>query len=75
MNIKKLLVGFVTVFAVSLTVFAIVTWLLNFIVHGAGTVDWGASFGFAISSGIILPWIGTRRSNCLSDKGDQAASR
>jgi len=67
MNIKKLLVGFVTVFAVSLTVSAIVTLLWNFIVHGASTVDWEASFGFATLFGIILPWIGTRRSKCGKD--------
>ena len=62
MNIKKLLVGFVTVFAVSLTVSAIVTLLWSFLVHGASTIDWEASFGFAILFGIILPWIETRRS-------------
>ena len=67
MNIKKLLVGFVTVFAVSLTVSAIVTLLWNFIVHGASTVDWEASFGYAILFGIILSWIGTRRSKCGKD--------
>jgi hypothetical protein len=50
MNIKKLLVGFVTVFAVSLAVSAIVTLLWNFIVHGTSTVDWETSFSFAILS-------------------------
>jgi hypothetical protein len=64
MNVKKLLVGFVTVFAVTLTVSAIVTLLGNFIVHGTSTVDWEASVGFAILFGIILSWIGTRRSKC-----------
>ena len=64
MDIKKLLAGFVTVFVVSLTVSAIVTLLSNFIVHGASTVDWEASFGFATLFGIILSWIGTRRSKC-----------
>jgi hypothetical protein len=67
MNIKKSLVGFVTVFAVSLAVSAIVTLLWNFIVHGASTVDWEASFVFATIFGIILPWIGTRRSKCEKD--------
>lgn len=62
MNIKKLLVDFVTVFAVSLIVFVIVTLLWNLIAHGAGTIDWGKSFGFAIGFGIILSWIETRRS-------------
>jgi hypothetical protein len=62
MNIKKLLVDFVTVFAVSLIVSIIVTLLWNLIVHGAGTIDWETSFRFAILLGIILPWMETRRS-------------
>jgi hypothetical protein len=61
MNVHKLLVRFATVFTVSLAVSAIVTSLWNFIVHGASTVDWKASFGFATLFGIILSWIGTRR--------------
>ena len=75
MNIKKSLVGFVTVFAVSLTVSAIVTLLWNFIVHGASTVDWEASFGFATLFGIILSWIGTRRSICGKDCRAQMLGR
>ena len=62
MNIKKLLVDFVTVFAVSLIVSVIVTLLWNLIVHGTSTIDWETSFRFAILFGIILPWIETRRS-------------
>jgi hypothetical protein len=62
MNIKRLLVDFVTVFAVTLIVSVIVTLLLNLIVHGASTLDWETSFRFAILFGIILPWIETRRS-------------
>jgi hypothetical protein len=69
MNIKRLLVDFVTVFAVSLIVSVIVTLLWNLIVHEASTIDWEASFRFAILFGIILSWIGTRRSNCGNDSG------
>jgi hypothetical protein len=61
MNIKKLLVDFVTVFAVSLIVSVIVSLLWNLIVHGASTIDWEASFRFAIIFGIILSWMETRR--------------
>jgi hypothetical protein len=61
MNIKRSLVDFVTVFAVTLIVCAIVTLLWNLIVHGASTIDWETSFRFAILFGIILPWIETRR--------------
>ena len=62
MNIKKLLVDFVTVFAVSLIISVIVTLLWNLIVHGASTMDWETSFRFAILFAIILPWIEMRRS-------------
>ena len=61
MNIKNLLVDFVTVFAVSLIVSVIVTLLWNLIVHGASTIDWEASFRIAILFGIILSWMETRR--------------
>jgi len=61
-NIKRLLVDVLTVFAVTLIVSAIVTLLWNLIVHGTSTVDWETSFRFAILLGIILPWIETRRS-------------
>ncbi len=62
MNIKKVLVDFVTVFAVTAIVSVIVTLLWNLIVHGAGTIDWETSFRSAILFGIIFTWIGTRRS-------------
>jgi hypothetical protein len=75
MNVKKLLVGFVTVFAVTLTVSAIVTLLGNIIVHGASRVDWGSSFGSATLFGIILSWMGTRRSKCGKDCHAQLPGR
>jgi hypothetical protein len=62
MNIQRLLVDIVTVFAVSLIVSVIVTLLWNLIVHGASTIDWETSFRFAILLGIILPWMETRKS-------------
>jgi hypothetical protein len=62
MNIRKLLVDFVTVFAVTLIVSVIVDLLWNLIVHGASTIDWEAPFRFAILFGIIFSWIETRRS-------------
>jgi len=61
MNIKRLLVDFVTVFAATLILSVIVTSLENLIVHGASTIDWETSFRFAILFGIILTWIETRR--------------
>ena len=55
MNIKKLLIGFVTTFAVTLVVAAIVTYLWNLIAHGQSAVDWETSFRLAIILGIALP--------------------
>ena len=60
MNIKKLGVEFVTVFAVALVTSAIVTFLWNIIGHGASTIDWETSFRFAIIFGIILTWLKSR---------------
>jgi hypothetical protein len=60
MNIKKLVVEFVTVFAVVLVITAIVTFLWNIIGHGASTKDWETSFRFAIIFGIILTWVKSR---------------
>jgi hypothetical protein len=62
MNIKKLVVEFVTVFAVALVVTVIVTFLWNIIGHGASTIDWETSFRFAIVFGIILTWVKSRES-------------
>ena len=60
MNIKKLVVEFVTVFAIALVVTAIVTFLWNIIGHGASAVDWESAFRFAIIFGIILTWAKSR---------------
>ena len=57
---KKLVVEFVTVFAVTLVIGAIVTFLWNFIGHGESTIDWETSFRFAILFGIILTWVKPR---------------
>ena len=55
MKIKNLLIGFVTTFAVTLLVAAIVTYLWNVIGHGQSAVDWETSFRLAIILGIGLP--------------------
>jgi hypothetical protein len=60
MNIKKLAVEFITVFAVALATTAIVTFLWNIIGHGESTVDWETSFRFAIIFGIIMTWVKSR---------------
>ena len=60
MNIKKLVIEFVTVFAVVLVTVALVTFLWNLIGYGESTVDWETSFRFAIIFGIILTWAKSR---------------
>ena len=60
MNIKKLVVEFVTVFAVVLVTVALVTFLWNLIGHGESTIDWETSLRFAIIFGIILTWVKSR---------------
>jgi hypothetical protein len=60
MNIKKQVVEFGTVFAITLMTAAIVTFLWNIIGHGEGAVDWETSFRFAILFGIILTWAKSR---------------
>jgi hypothetical protein len=60
LNIRKLVVEFVTVFAVALVTTAIVTFLWNLIGHGEGTIDWETSFRFAIVFGILLTWLKSR---------------
>ncbi len=62
MNVKRLLVEAVTVFAASFVVSIIVTLLWNLVLNRTETIDWETSCRFAIVLGIILPWIGTRRS-------------
>lgn len=46
MNIKKLTVEFVTVFAVILVTVSLVTFLWNLIGHGESAADWETRFPF-----------------------------
>jgi len=61
MNVKRLSVDVITVFAVPFVVSMIVTLLWNLVAHKTETIDWETSFRFALVLGIILPWLGTRR--------------
>ncbi len=63
MNIQRLVIEFLTVFAVSLVTTAVVTFLWNLIGHGESFVDWETSFRFAILFGIILTWAKSREIN------------
>ena len=57
MNTKKLLIGFVTTFVVTLVFCAIVTYLWNLTFHGVAVIDWETSFRFAIIFGILFTWM------------------
>lgn len=61
MNFKKLLLGFITVFASTLIVSIGVTYLWNLIFHDVATIDWETSFRFAIIFGIVFPLIDSRK--------------
>ena len=60
MNIKRLLIDFVSSFLLVLVVASIVTYLWNLIFHAAGAVNWETSFRLAIIFGFVLPWIKAR---------------
>ena len=68
MNIKELVVEFVTVFAVALVTTALVTFLWNLIGYGESTIDWETSFRFAIIFGIILTWVKSQKTAAVADE-------
>ena len=61
MNLKKIVIEFVTTFAIALLVTIGVTFLWSLIFHGVTKIDWETSFRFAILLGIILPIINSRK--------------
>jgi len=62
MKIKKFLIQFVIVFAVTFVVNAIVVYVWNLVQHGEGAFNWGLSFTLAVILGIVLPIIRTMTS-------------
>lgn len=61
MDFKKMIIGFITVFAITLLISIGVTFLWSLIFHGVAIIDWETSFRFAIILGIILPIIDSRK--------------
>lgn len=61
MNLKRIVIDFLTIFVVVLIVTAIVTFLYSLIIHGSGEVDWGTAFQFGIIFGIVLTWINKKK--------------
>ena len=61
MNIKQLVIEFMTVFAAALAAGALVTLLWNLVRHDEMAVDWGTAFSLAIMFGIVLTWTKSRK--------------
>ena len=61
MRFKKIVTGFITVFAISLLVTIGVTFLWSMVFHGVATIDWETSFRFAIVLGITLTILDSRK--------------
>jgi hypothetical protein len=69
MSIKRYAIDFVLMFAIVLVVNLIVTYLYSLIVHGLGVINWETAFDFAISLGIILPWMRHREQKQREGQG------
>ena len=61
MDLKRSIMGFIIVFAITLLVSIGVTFLWSLIFHGFAIIDWETSFRFAIILGIIIPIIDSRK--------------
>ena len=57
MDIKRYAIDFALMFAIVLVVNLIVTYLYSLIIHGQGVINWETAFEFAITLGIVLPWV------------------
>lgn len=63
MSRKNMIIEFGAVFAVTLVTVALVTFLWNFIGHGAGLPDWETAFRLVITFGVVLTWAISREKN------------
>ena len=70
MDLKKLLIVFVTTFAAALVANATVVYFWNLIFHGQGSFDWGRSFFLAIVLGIVLSVIDALKSRCARKRSN-----
>lgn len=55
MKIMSFLRDFAIIFVLVFVVSSIVSYVYSLLAHGAGSVDWEASFRFSIIFGIIFP--------------------
>ena len=60
MDLKGLLVDFISSFFLVLVVALVTTYVWNLLFHEAGAFDYETSFRLAIILGIVLPWIKAR---------------
>ena len=58
---KEFIKSFFTLSVLSFITSAAVSYLYNLLIHGAGFVDWQASFRFSILFGLVLTWIRNSR--------------
>jgi len=61
MDFKKIIIGFIPVFAIALLVCMGVTSLWNLAFHGVAIIDWETSFRFSILLAILVPMIDFRK--------------
>jgi hypothetical protein len=61
MGFKSAITAFIKVFAITLLVTCLVTFLWNLFFHGVGRIDWETSFLFSILFGITVPIVDSVR--------------
>ncbi len=61
MNFKKVLIGFIVMFLITLIVSIAVTYLWSLGFHDTAKIDWETSFRLAIILGIIISIVENRK--------------
>ena len=61
MELKKIVLGFITFFSFTLIVTIGVTYMWSLLFHEVAAIDWETSFRFAIIFGIVFPLIEARK--------------
>lgn len=57
MTLRAVVFYFLWVLGLAFVVTAAVTFLYNFVVHGAGVVEWGTALHLGLILGIFLSWV------------------
>ncbi len=61
MELKKILIGFITFFTITLIVTVGVTYIWSLIFHDVASIDWETSFRLAIIFGIVFSIIEAKK--------------